>query len=73
MAGRAAVGPKLWIMVTGAVAGAALSAPAVPSARADDVEAFLAGTAKSCIACDLSGRDLKTAGIQAHQARPGEL
>src|SRR5262249_44380720 len=31
----------------------------VASAFAAEVDAFLAGTTKSCIGCDLSGRDLK--------------
>ena len=36
-----------------------LSVGIAASGLAAEVDAFLAGTAKSCIACDLSGRDLK--------------
>jgi hypothetical protein len=43
-----------WI-VAGMLAVVATGVPAF----AAEVEAFLAGTAKSCIACDLAGRDLK--------------
>ena len=43
-----------WIAAGGAT-GAALVAPAL----ADDVAAFLAGTAKTCIQCNLAGQDLK--------------
>ena len=42
-----------------AAASALAALGASTPARAAEVDAFLAGTAKSCIACDLAGRDLK--------------
>ena len=39
--------------------GVAIGALAVTAAWAADVEAFLSGTARTCIECDLEGRDLK--------------
>ena len=43
---------------TGVVA-AALLALSVPAATgADDVEGFLSGQSRACVACDLAGRDL---------------
>ena len=52
MAGRSAGKIKLGIAL-GAFVGIAASGFAA------EVDAFLAGTTKSCVACVLSGRDLK--------------
>ena len=47
---------RCWIMLLSlGVATTLLSV----SSRADDADAFLSGSARNCIECDLSGRDLK--------------